>query len=96
MRGIKAYRNPLCRILNIAIIKRSQQPEIAIEIKGNRFLYKMVRNIVETLAHIGLGKQMSGSMKSILKARSREKIGISAPAQGLTLVKINCEAWRPK
>jgi tRNA pseudouridine38-40 synthase len=63
-------------------------PLIDIWIVGHGFLKHMVRNIVGTLVEIGLAKRPSGSMYQIIEARDRSKAGITAPAQGLTLVKI--------
>ena len=72
-------KDPLCTIQSIDIV------EDCIWIKGNRFLYKMVRNIVGTLVHIGCGKLPEDCIPDILASRDRKKAGITAPAQGLHL-----------
>ncbi|MDD5383134.1 MAG: tRNA pseudouridine(38-40) synthase TruA [Candidatus Margulisbacteria bacterium] len=61
---------------------------ISIIVKGNGFLYKMVRNIVGTLVEVGLGKRSPEGVKGILKAKDRTKAGRTAPAQGLCLIKV--------
>ncbi len=66
----------------------TSQHQILITIRGHSFLYKMVRNIVGTLAYVGCGKLSSDSVKSILLSKDRRYAGITAPAQGLTLKKI--------
>jgi tRNA pseudouridine38-40 synthase len=54
-------------------------------IRGNRFLYKMVRNLVGTLVYIGCGKLPPDAIASILSSKDRKKAGITAPAHGLYL-----------
>ncbi|QUI21511.1 tRNA pseudouridine(38-40) synthase TruA [Vallitalea pronyensis] len=61
---------------------------IHITIKGNGFLYNMVRIIVGTLLDIGLGKREPDSMQSIIASLNREQAGVTAPAKGLTLAAI--------
>lgn len=58
------------------------------EIKGNRFLYKMVRNLVGTLVYLGMGKLSLDEVKNLLKKKDRTLAGITAPAHGLTLKKV--------
>lgn len=58
------------------------------EITGNHFLYKMARNIVGTLVHVGAGKLQAEEMPLILASKSRPKAGITAPAHGLSLKEI--------
>jgi len=62
--------------------------EIQIEVDGDGFLRHMVRIIVGTLVDIGVGNRAVDSMASALAARDRQAAGRTAPAQGLTLVKI--------
>ncbi|GAB9468540.1 tRNA uridine synthase [Globisporangium polare] len=62
---------------------------IEIVFQGDRFLYKMVRNLVGTLVDVGLGRITPESILLILEAKSRSKAGQGAPPQGLTLVHID-------
>lgn len=57
-------------------------------VEGDRFLYKMVRNIVGTLIDIGKGKIDPEELSEILLSKKREKIGVTAPAHGLFLHRI--------
>ena len=57
-----------------------------IDIRANGFLYNMVRSIVGTLMDINRGKLKD--MKSIVRAKDRKKAGITAPPQGLCLMKV--------
>ncbi len=60
-------------------------------ISGNGFLYNMVRIIVGTLVKVGLGVYPPEHVKEILDACNRDVAGPKAPAEGLTLVKIQYE-----
>lgn len=62
--------------------------EIVIRISGRGFLYNMVRIIAGTLMEIGRGHIAPEEMVKILEARDRQAAGPTAPACGLTLVKI--------
>ena len=61
---------------------------ITIRITGEGFLYNMVRIIAGTLMDIGGGLYPPEKMKEILEAKDRKKAGPTAPARGLTLMKI--------
>lgn len=61
---------------------------ITIRITGEGFLYNMVRIIAGTLMDIGGGMYPPEKMKEILEAKDRKKAGPTAPARGLTLMKI--------
>ncbi|MBO4800012.1 MAG: tRNA pseudouridine(38-40) synthase TruA [Lachnospiraceae bacterium] len=71
-------------------IERSGE-EISILIKGNGFLYNMVRIIAGTLMEVGRGAMVPEEVKAILEAMDRTKAGPTAPAQGLTLLGIEYE-----
>jgi tRNA pseudouridine38-40 synthase len=73
----------------IMLWEGSQLPVISFKVKGNGFLYKMVRNLVGTLVEVGLGRKKLAQVKQILKARDRKQAGRTAPGHGLCLVKVN-------
>lgn len=62
--------------------------EITIRITGNGFLYNMVRIIVGTLIRVGRGFYEPEKVKEILEAKDRRVAGVTAPAHGLMLTKI--------
>lgn len=62
---------------------------ITITINGNGFLYNMVRIITGTLIEVGRGKTSPENITSIIESLDRNEAGVTAPAKGLTLVKIN-------
>lgn len=63
-----------------------QGADIVIRVRGNGFLYNMVRIIAGTLLEVGQGRREPGSMREILEAENRAAAGPTAPACGLTLV----------
>lgn len=62
---------------------------ITIRLRGNGFLYNMVRIIAGTLIQIGCGERKAGDMPRILDACDRRQAGPTAPAKGLTLMEIS-------
>lgn len=61
---------------------------ITMRIRGDGFLYNMVRIIAGTLARVGTGLYPPEKVKEILEAKDRSVAGPKAPANGLTLVEI--------
>jgi tRNA pseudouridine38-40 synthase len=78
------YENHIRNLKCIDIIEEGDQ-RLRIEVTGNHFLYKMVRNIVGTLVYIGRGKIPSNTLPQLLKEGDRTQMGITAPAHGLFL-----------
>ena len=72
-------------------VDRGVDDIVTIRLRGNGFLYNMVRIIAGTLIRIGSGMYPPEHMKTILEARSRAAAGDTAPAKGLTLVGIEYE-----
>lgn len=64
-------------------------PMITIRVTGNGFLYNMVRIIAGTLIKAGQGIILPDGVKKALDGRDRGLAGPTAPARGLTLVKID-------
>lgn len=58
---------------------------LVFEIEADGFLRFMVRNIVGTLAYVGLGKISPDEFRRILESRDRALAGATAPAHGLFL-----------
>ncbi len=61
---------------------------LAYEVSGNGFLRHMVRAVVGTLVEVGRGWRPPGDMQALVAGRSRSDAGPTAPAHGLTLVKV--------
>jgi tRNA pseudouridine38-40 synthase len=62
---------------------------LAIEIAGNRFLFHMVRIIVGTLIDVGRGRLEPGAISRALSSGNREDLGVTAPAEGLYLERVD-------
>jgi tRNA pseudouridine38-40 synthase len=63
--------------------------EIVIRITGNGFLYNMVRIIAGTLIRVGRGFYEPRQVQDIIEMKLRTEAGVTAPAEGLTLVNID-------
>ena len=61
---------------------------VTIRVKGEGFLYNMVRIIAGTLIQVGNGQYPPERVKKILDACDRSVSGPTAPAHGLTLIGI--------
>ena len=70
--------------LNILI----KDEKIFIKAKAKSFLHHQVRNIVGTLKLVGSEKWNSGDVLTALEKKDRRAAGPTAPAFGLTLLKI--------
>lgn len=69
-------------------VTRTKTGEILIEVYGNAFLRKMIRNLVGLLAEIGSGLRRPESVEEILLKKCRSAAGIMAEAQGLCLISV--------
>lgn len=64
---------------------------ITLRVRGNGFLYNMIRIIAGTLIRVGGGYYPPEHVKEILEAGDRRMAGETARPEGLTLVKIDYE-----
>lgn len=62
--------------------------DIKIRITGNGFLYNMVRIIAGTLVEVGMGRRKPETIRQALLQADRSLAGPTAPANGLTLIRI--------
>jgi tRNA pseudouridine38-40 synthase len=56
---------------------------------GTGFLQYMVRILTGTLLEVGFGKRTPESMEELLAAGNRSLAGVTAPAQGLCMMKVD-------
>lgn len=75
------------RIYEIEVFREGDL--VTIRVTGNGFLYNMVRIIAGTLIKVGTGEWEPRKMTEILEAKDRMAAGPTAPAKGLTLMKIS-------
>ena len=55
---------------------------------GSGFLYNMVRILTGTLVEIGMGERTAESIDEVFAKKERALAGVTAPAKGLTLVRV--------
>jgi len=80
-------KNNICNIIYNKISTQDQL--ITFDIVGNRFLYKMVRNIAGTLLEIGSNPELQpDQINAIMAQKDRQSAGPTAPACGLTFMAI--------
>lgn len=77
-------RNPICNLETIKIISLPNK-RLLISLIGDRFLFRMARNLIGTLAFVGKGKLLSQEIPAILASKKRCLAGMTAPAHGLFL-----------
>lgn len=63
-------------------------PQITIRVKGDGFLYNMVRIIAGTLIAVGSGKILPQEVAAILESGDRSRAGKTVGPEGLTLLEI--------
>lgn len=76
-------------IYSVSVTRRGEVLEMLVE--GNGFLYNMVRILAGTLIGVGSGKLAPGAIRNALTTLSRLDLGVTAPASGLTLMRIDYE-----
>lgn len=77
-------RTPMRRMLRLEVCR--QGDFVWLDICANAFLHHMVRNILGTLAEVGLGKQPEAWVASVLAGRDRRAGGMNAPPEGLYFI----------
>jgi tRNA pseudouridine38-40 synthase len=61
---------------------------VAVAISADRFLHHMVRTIVGSAVEIGGGARPPDWLAEVLRSRDRRRAGPTAPAHGLTLLRV--------
>lgn len=89
-----AFRSRRCnapdpvRHLTAVEVTRGREGDVIIDVRGRSFLRHMVRIITGTLAEVGAGLRSSDDVAAVLAQRRRGRAGPTAPACGLTLVRV--------
>lgn len=83
---LKSEKSTVRTIYNIDIA--SDKGIIEISLKGDGFLWNMVRIIVGTLLEVGKGQMTSDTVTKILEDKDRAISGPIAPAKGLCLTEV--------
>jgi tRNA pseudouridine38-40 synthase len=79
-------KDPTCDLQKIEFFQK--EGRLIIALRADRFLYKMVRNLVGALVYAGCGKLDVGAIPSLLESRDRSKGAVTAPARGLFLSEV--------
>ena len=79
--------SPVRTIYEASLEKKGRIVEL--KFFANGFLYHMVRNLVGTLANVGMGRTSVQRFGEIMASLDRNQAGATAPAQGLYLYKVN-------
>lgn len=67
------------------------EPFLNMEICADGFLYNMVRIIMGTLIEVGRGNYPAEHVEKIIAAQNRNEAGMTVPAQGLYLLRVDYE-----
>lgn len=62
---------------------------------ANAFLSRMVRSLVSALLQVGAGRLAPDDLREILLAKNRGLVKVTAPPQGLCLIKVNYPRPQP-
>jgi tRNA pseudouridine38-40 synthase len=89
----RAFRASDCDRKNTVRLIRAFEVErrgalIRCEVEGTAFLKNMVRIMVGTLVQAGRGELDAAGVRRLLAAGDRTQSGVTAPAHGLTLVRV--------
>lgn len=82
--------SPVCHVLEASL--RRDGEVISFDVKADRFLHHMVRNIVGTLIEVGRGRFDPERVGEILCKKDRREAGPTAPACGLVLMEAHYPA----
>lgn len=79
-------QTPECRVRALHVVRRKHR--LAILISADRYLHHMVRNVVGSAVQVGRGTREPAWLATVLSSRDRTRAGPTAPAHGLTLVRV--------
>jgi tRNA pseudouridine38-40 synthase len=78
--------SPVCVVRALHVVRRRHR--VAVLVSADRFLHHMVRNIVGSVVAVGRGARQPGWLAEVLASRDRRQAGPTAPAHGLTLLRV--------
>lgn len=82
----ESQENTVRNLRRLDLVRRGRKVTITAEAEG--FLYKMMRSLVGMLVSVGEGKVTLAEVKAILASKERTARVLTAPPQGLFLVKV--------
>ncbi len=84
-------RNMVREIYATELNRTEDGEELWFTVHGRSFLRYMVRKMVGTLLEVGRGRMTVGDIERLYEVRDRSKSGPTVPAQGLWMVRVECE-----
>lgn len=79
-------KDPVCRVRAVHVVRR--RGRVALLLSADRFLHHMARTIVGSAVAVGRGARDPEWLAKVLASRDRRLAGATAPAHGLTLVRV--------
>lgn len=79
-------KHPVRTVYRLDVTREGQM--VYLDAEANGFLHHMVRNIVGVLAAIGAGERPASWAQEVLERRNRTLGGVTAPAHGLYLTRV--------
>jgi tRNA pseudouridine38-40 synthase len=76
----------LCRLQRSEWSVRPQGRGVSFEVEADRFLHHMVRMLVGTMVHVGLGRRPLADIEMLLEKSDNQETSPPAPPQGLYFV----------
>lgn len=76
------------RTIKRLVITAGRGGRLRIAAEGNGFLYKMVRSLAGALVDVGVGRLSPADIEKILASKLRTERVVTAPPQGLCLMKV--------
>ena len=80
------HHAPTCIARALHVVHRKDL--VVVCLSADRFLHHMVRNIVGSVVEVGRGARDLAWLGEVLASRDRRRAGPTAPAHGLTLVRV--------
>lgn len=77
---------PVCVVRALHVMRRHRR--LALFVSADRFIHHMVRTIVGSAVAVGRGGHPPAWLGEVLASRDRRRAGPTAPAQGLTLLRV--------
>jgi tRNA pseudouridine38-40 synthase len=78
--------DPTCHLRAVHV--RRRRAIVVVAVSADRFLHHMVRNVVGSAVEVGSGAHAPDWLADVLRSRDRTRAGLTAPPQGLTLLRV--------
>ncbi len=83
-------KNPVRTLTRLEVTRRGDL--VALDVSADGFLHHMVRNLAGVLMAIGQGERATDWSREVLDHRDRTRGGVTAPPQGLYLMRVGYDA----